>query len=161
MSAPIDISEPLQSLRVNDEQLRGVAPYASAETIQNNMEAACAITVRGGRGSGSLVDGRPLGLPRYCVLTNNHHVISTEADAEHATAVFNKLASNPGSWITIKLDPRAGFAAGCSRPLDYCFVAVLTEDVPKLKCTPISLAHATSKPSANITITIWQHPRAA
>ena len=85
--------------------------------------------------------------------------IGTEADAEHATAVFNKLASNPGSWITIKLDPRAGFAAGCSRPLDYCFVAVLTEDVPKLKCTPISLAHATSKPSANITITIWQHPQ--
>ena len=36
---------------------------------------------------------------------------------------------------------------------------MLTEDVPKLKCTPISLAHATSKPSADITITIWQHPQ--
>ena len=113
-------------------------------------------------GSGSLVDGRKIGLPHHCILSN-YHVIPTEADAQQSKAVFEKKSTRPEEWIEVRLDPTAGFVAlkqdPLVGPLDYCFVAVLADDVPKLtKCEPIKLYKAESKPQAGRPITIWQHP---
>lgn len=137
--------------------------YATAERVENNMHASCAIETATGNGmripgSGCLVDGSPLGLPEFCIVTC-HHCISTEGMALRSTAIFEKTQSHPGQTIRVRLDPHAGFDAAAARPLDYCFCAVLADDIAKLvKCAPVPLP-IDVQPREHAPITIWQHPQ--
>ena len=57
--------------------------FVAESVVANNMNATCAIETATGNGfrspaSGTLVDGTPLGLPQFCILTCHHCI----ADAD-------------------------------------------------------------------------------
>merc|ERR1712070_1270999 len=101
-----------------DEQLRsgGQAKYVPANLTINNYKAACLVDTATGKGSGCLVNGRIANLPATCILTNNH-VISDAQEARTSQAIFNKEEGQ--AWITVKLDPDAGFYTYRGGDLDF------------------------------------------
>ena len=75
---------------------------------------------------------------------------------------FGKEVADASGWVTVRLDPSAGFLAAHEEPLDYCFVAVHSDDVDKLRYTRTPLAidpkHAETL-KIGVPITICSPPR--
>ena len=158
---------------LHTEALQGKAGYADPKHMANNPKAACHITVEGAdgwHGSGSLVDGSPLGFPRTCILTNQH-VLPTKDAARRATVRFNYESADAREWIGMTLDPQLGFICHKDADLDFCLVACSDEvhNSQQLAQT-LSKAAKTAYPAAlemnenaavaaGMPATIWQHPR--
>eukprot|EP01043_Picozoa_sp_COSAG02_P033645 COSAG02_NODE_2306_length_9174_cov_10.715152_6_plen_418_part_00 len=149
------------------ERIQGVAGFSSPHKLRNNEKAACHIDTGGSYGSGSLVDGTPVGFPAACILTNQH-VIGTAVVARGTTVRFNYDTADSSRWIEVRLDPAHGFLAHKDADIDFCLVAVAPADTDNLTKT-LSKAHVSEFPAAvemhadapvsmPMPITIWQHP---
>ena len=162
------------------EKYHGEAGFVDPEKIENIRKAACRVVTKIGAkqsaGSGVLVDGRSLGFPHACLLTNQH-VIETRDQAASSTIYFNYKNNDDTTWLKAKLDPGHGFAAheDSKLGLDFCLVALKTDpSLPRLETprtlddvindktlphcpAPVSLDPEAAMKEGSI-ITIWQHP---
>ena len=100
------------------------AGYVDANASSNAKAAACRVGTADGWGSGSLVDGTPFGLPRFCLLTN-HHVIGTADKAQQATCLIGyEDGISTHKHQDVGLRPDDGFIAHCETGrLDFALVA--------------------------------------
>ena len=158
-------------LRISDAELEALekkhgvgAGYVDANASSNAAAVACRVGTTTSWGSGSLVDGTSLGLPRYCLLTN-HHVLSTADEARGATCLFGYEDGLPTrKHQEVGLRPDDGFVAHREEGrLDFAIVAC-DEDAAKAvelndrKLRPLKL-DAEARVDARTPITIIQHPR--
>ena len=162
------------------EALHDVGRMRSPEQVKNCKRAACRVFTKTSAGSGVLIDGRSVGFPHACLLTNEH-VIGTPEQAASATIFFNYQGSDYSKWLEAELDPSSCFDA--HKELDVSIVALKTDttddpntDMSRLseprtlddakndhkrpRCpAPVSLNR---KAAASIIkgepMTIWQHP---
>ena len=143
------------SAPVVKEKLQGVAGYVSVNKMQNNALAAVRIAVGRSCASGSCVDGRSVGLPSACILTN-HHVFQTAEDAAGATVIFHYNSPDSREYIEVRCDPTRGFVS--DEGIDYALVAVRAEDLSLIPCDPLEIS-PTARVVKGMPVTIWQHPR--
>eukprot|EP01043_Picozoa_sp_COSAG02_P055249 COSAG02_NODE_6378_length_3611_cov_203.740319_4_plen_407_part_00 len=110
-----------------DQVLIGTAGLGTVTQHTNCHRALCLIKcpLVGTSGSGSLVDGTPVGFPRACILTNQH-VLPDVDKARNAMVYFNfdGARSKP---LHISLDPGFGFICHKDEHLDFCLVACSSE----------------------------------
>ena len=175
-AAPASLFD-FSGLRISDAELQALekkqgvgAGYVDANASKNADAVACKITTAidaGGfvhYGSGALVDGTSLGLPRYCLLTN-HHVLSTADEARGATCLFGYEDGLPTrKHQEVGLRPDDGFVAHREEGrLDFAIVAC-DEDAAKAvelndrKLRPLKL-DAEARVDVHTPISIVQHPR--
>ena len=144
--------------------------------LVNNMRAACRVVTETDAGSGVLIDGRSLGFPHACLLTNQH-VIETAEQAASGTVYFNYENNDSTRWLKAKLDPSSGFAAhkDANLGLNFCIVALkIDASIPRLseprtlddaindderaRCpAPVSL-NPEAAIKNDMSVAVWQHP---
>eukprot|EP01043_Picozoa_sp_COSAG02_P052255 COSAG02_NODE_5600_length_4198_cov_8.658858_2_plen_425_part_00 len=139
------------------ESLQGKAGFTSISSVQNAQSASCYISTDSSQGSGVLVDGSSVGLPRACILTNHHVVPSMETAQRTSARFYYKENGNPAEWLTVPMDPGSGFIAHKDDNLDFCLVAI--SSVGKFANLPTPLQ---MQPDAHIgkgvPTSICQHP---
>jgi hypothetical protein len=130
-----------------EQKLQGTAGFVNFARHMNCHRALCLIRCPsvGSGGSGSLVDGTPVGFPRACILTNQH-VLPDIDQARNAMVDFNydNAHSVP---LRISLDPGLGFICHKDAHLDFCLVACSSEDDCRLTQT-LSAADRMQLPAA-------------
>jgi len=80
-----------------------------------------------GEGYGDLVDGTPLGLPRFCVLVKKELIPHPGVATSCTVYVQHPGARKP---LELKLMPRLGYKED---PMGFTFCAIQQDDLPKLK----------------------------
>ena len=108
---------------IQKEMATGEGDICDPDRERNSSRAACRVVTKTGSGSGVLIDGRALGFPHACLLTNEH-VIGTPEQAASATVFFNYEDSNCKKWLEANLDLSSVFIA--NKDLDFCIVALKT-----------------------------------
>jgi serine/threonine protein kinase len=163
----IDDAE-LQRLDLERLQLREregeVGAFVDANVHLNAFAAVCRIRTESSYGTGSLVNGEPLGLPKYCILTN-HHVLGSREEAASATCLFGYEAGLPSAkHQSVGLHPERGFVAHEEEGrLDFAVVAcdekaARAVELNDRKLCPLELDTQIGI-VAGEPLTIPQHPR--
>ncbi|XP_028393501.1 uncharacterized protein LOC114517867 [Dendronephthya gigantea] len=135
----------------------------SAEQLTKSKNAVCMLRFQkklSGRhlkkcGSGFYAKAKIFGCEYRCIVTN-HHVISCEADAAVAVALFHFEQENQG--IAVRLRPDKLFETNLD--LDYSVIGVDEEEINRLnpRVFPIEFTEQ-PQAAAGEDIFIFQHPR--